>query len=90
VNGTVCRVGRHRSWGKENTKLQESYWAEAHAVPSPSGTRIAFASDWGNGTTVDTYVIELPSYDLRARDSGRAPCSPLPLRPRQPQTARDF
>jgi hypothetical protein len=62
ATGTVCRVGRHRSWGKENTKLQESYWAEAHAVPSPSGTRIAFASDWGNGSTVDTYVIELPSY----------------------------
>lgn len=62
ANGTVCRVGRHRSWGKDNTKLQESYWAEAHAVGSPSGTRIAFASDWGNGTTVDTYVIELPSY----------------------------
>jgi hypothetical protein len=62
VTGTVCRAGRHRSWGKENTKLQESYWAEAHAVPSPSGTRIAFGSDWGNGTTVDTYVIELPSY----------------------------
>jgi hypothetical protein len=62
ATGTVCRVGRHRSWGKENTRLQESYWAEAHAVPSPSGTRIAFGSDWGNGTTVDTYVIELPSY----------------------------
>jgi hypothetical protein len=62
VTGTVCRVGRHRSWGKDNTKLTDSYWAEAHAVPSPSGTRIAFASDWGNGATVDTYVIELPSY----------------------------
>jgi hypothetical protein len=62
ADGTVCRVGRHRSWGKDNTKLQEPYWAEAHAVPSPSGTRIAFASDWGNGATVDTYVLELPSY----------------------------
>jgi hypothetical protein len=62
VTGTVCRVGRHRSWGKGNTNLGEPYWAEAHAVPSPTGTRIAFGSDWGNGTTVDTYVIELPSY----------------------------
>ena len=62
ATGTVCRAGRHRSWGKENTKLQEPYWAEAHAVGSPSGTRIAFASDWGNGTTVDTHVLELPSY----------------------------
>jgi hypothetical protein len=62
ADGTVCRVGRHRSWGKANTKLKDSYWAEAHSVPSPSGTRIAFASDWGNGATVDTYVLELPSY----------------------------
>jgi hypothetical protein len=62
VSGKVCRVGRHRSYGKDNTRLGEPYWAEAHAVPSPTGTRIAFGSDWGNGTTVDTYVIELPSY----------------------------
>jgi hypothetical protein len=62
VTGKVCRVGRHRSWGKANTMVAEPYWAEAHAVPSPSGTRIAFASDWGNGATIDTYVIELPSY----------------------------
>jgi len=60
--GTVCRIGRHRSWGKSNTHLGTSYWAEAHTVPSPSGTRAAFASDWGNGTSVDTYVVELPSY----------------------------
>jgi hypothetical protein len=64
VTGTVCRAGRHRSWGKSNTKLADSYWAEAHAVPSPSGTRILFASDWGNGPTVDAYVVELPSYEL--------------------------
>jgi hypothetical protein len=62
TTGVVCRVGRHRAWGKMNTHLQTPYWAEAHAVPSPSGTRIAFASDWSNGTTVDTYVVELPSY----------------------------
>jgi hypothetical protein len=62
VSGKVCRVGRHRSYGKDNTRLGEPYWAEAHAVPSPTGTRIAFGSDWGNGTSVDTYVIELASY----------------------------
>jgi hypothetical protein len=60
--GKVCRIGRHRSWGKANTHLNTPYWAEAHTVPSPSGTRAAFASDWGNGSTVDTYVVELPSY----------------------------
>jgi hypothetical protein len=62
--GTVCRIGRHRSWGKTNTALTGviSYWAEPHTVPSPSGTRAVFASDWGNGTSVDSYVVELPSY----------------------------
>jgi hypothetical protein len=60
--GKVCRAGRHRSFGKDNTKLGEPYWAEPHAVPSPSGTRILFGSDWGDGDTVDTYVVELPSY----------------------------
>jgi len=58
--GTVCRVGRHRSWGKNNQLIK--YWAEPHTVPSPSGTRAAFASDWGGGTTADTYILELPSY----------------------------
>jgi len=58
--GKVCRVGRHRSWGKANATL--GYWAEAHTVPSPSGTRAVFASDWGGGSTVDSYVLELPSY----------------------------
>ena len=62
ATGRVCRAGRHRSWGKDNTRLAEPYWAEPHAVPSPSGTRIVFASDWGNGATVDTYVVELPGY----------------------------
>jgi hypothetical protein len=58
----VCRLGRHRSFGKNNTALADPYWAEPHAVPSPSGTRVAFASDWSGGATVDTYVVELPSY----------------------------
>jgi hypothetical protein len=62
--GTVCRIGRHRSWGKSNTTLTalDPYWAEAHTVPSPSGTRAVFASDWGNGSNVDSYVVELPSF----------------------------
>ena len=62
--GAVCRVGRHRSWGKTNTTLStlDNYWAESHTIPSPSGTRAVFASDWGNGDTVDSYVVELPSY----------------------------
>jgi hypothetical protein len=60
VSGKVCRAGRHRSWGKDDPTLD--YWAEPHAVPSPTGTRIFFASDWSNSGTVDAYVLELPSY----------------------------
>ncbi|HWE27017.1 MAG TPA: hypothetical protein VHB97_03400, partial [Polyangia bacterium] len=60
TTNVVCRVGRHRSTGKANATI--GYFAEAHSVPSPSGTRIAFASDWGGGNTVDTYILELPSY----------------------------
>lgn len=60
--GAVCRIGHHRSYGGNNTRLADSYWAEPHVVASPSGTRALFASDWGNGSTVDTYVAELPGY----------------------------
>ncbi len=64
--GTVCRVAHHRSfagWGRWG------YWAEPHVVLSPSGTRLLFGSDWGDGTTVNTYVVELPAY--QARSTGR-------------------
>jgi len=61
-SGKVCRVGRHRSFGDNNTTLGNPYWAEPHVVASPSGTRALFASDWGNGATVDTYALELPGY----------------------------
>ena len=60
--GTVCRIGHHRSYGGNNTRLADNYWAEPHVMASPSGTRALFASDWGNGSTVDTYVAELPGY----------------------------
>jgi hypothetical protein len=55
----VCRVAHHRSHGKDGP---QGYWAEPHAVPSPSGTRILFGSDWGGGNSVDAYVVELPAY----------------------------
>ncbi len=57
--GVVCRVAHHRSYGQEGNI---GYWAEPHVNISPSGTRMIFASDWNNGSTVDTYVVELPSY----------------------------
>lgn len=59
-SGTVCRVAHHHSCGQECGT--QGYWAEPHPSISPSGTRILFASDWEGGPTVDTYVIELPSY----------------------------
>ena len=59
--GAVCRVGRHRSWGKANTVL--GYWAEAHTVPSPSGTRARVRQRLGRRNDRSTrYVLELPSY----------------------------
>ncbi len=59
--GQVCRAAHHRSLGNENRRLAVPYWAEPHVVPSPTGTRAVFASDWGGGATVDTYVLELPA-----------------------------
>jgi len=58
--GKVCRIAHHRSWAGNGGPL--GYWAEPHVVGSPSGTRLLFGSDWGGGNSVDTYVIELPSY----------------------------
>jgi hypothetical protein len=57
--GKVCRVGHHRSHGKDGPR---DYWAEPHVVISPSGTRLLFGSDWGGGEAVNAYVVELPSY----------------------------
>ncbi len=54
--GEVCRIGHHRS------QEARDYWGEPHVSGSPSGTRALFGSDWGGGTSVDTYVVELPSY----------------------------
>jgi hypothetical protein len=59
VTDRVCRVAHHRSYAGEG---RWRYWAEPHVVISPSATRLLFASDWGNGSSVDTYVIELLSY----------------------------
>jgi hypothetical protein len=57
--GVVCRVAHHRSFAGEG---RWGYWGEPHVVISPTGTRLVFGSDWGNGASVDTYVVELPAY----------------------------
>ena len=59
TTGAVCRVAHHRSKAGEGPW---DYWAEPHVVISPSGTRLLFGSDWGGGASVDSYVVELPSY----------------------------
>ena len=57
--GKVCRIAHHRSFGGDGA---QGYWAEPHVVPSPSGTRALFGSDWGDTGSVDAFVVELPSY----------------------------
>jgi hypothetical protein len=57
--GQVCRIAHHRAFGDAGP---QGYFAEPHVVPSPSGTRALFGSDWGGGDSVDAYVVELPSY----------------------------
>ncbi len=56
----VCRIGHHRS-----DEDEYDYWGEPHAVISPTGTRVLFASDWSgaeDGKSIDCYVVELPAY----------------------------
>lgn len=59
----VCRLAQHRSFGKSaKNGNYNAYFGEPHATASPSGTRIIFGSDWYDSGSVDSYVIELPSY----------------------------
>ncbi|MEM9601678.1 MAG: hypothetical protein AAGA11_02335 [Pseudomonadota bacterium] len=60
ANPQHCRVAHHRSFGKDNTRLHNGYFAEPHVTISPSGTRLLFGSDWHGENRVDTYVVELP------------------------------
>ncbi len=71
--GDFCRVAHHRSIGKWADGSVDNYWAQPNVVFSPSGTRVAFPSDWGAAkpgsslkpdanAPVDVYVLELPSY----------------------------
>ncbi len=59
-NVQVCRIGHHRS-----DEDEFDYWGEPHVTISPTGTRVLFGSDWSgveDGQSVDSYVVELPSY----------------------------
>ncbi len=62
-NEVVCRLAHHRSFAKHAKRGDyRPYFGEPHATISPSGTRIAFGSDWYDSGSVDTYIIELPAY----------------------------
>ncbi|WP_405266239.1 hypothetical protein [Cellulophaga sp. Ld12] len=59
-NIEVYRIGHHRA-----DEDQFDYWGEPHAVISPTGTRVLFGSDWSgseDGKSVESYVVELPSF----------------------------
>lgn len=59
----ICRVAHHRSHSKDSTRGgYTGYLGEPHPTLSPTGTRIAFGSDWYDSGSVDTYIIELPTY----------------------------
>ena len=60
-NVEICRIGHHRA----DEEYPFDFWGEPQASISPTGTRVIFASDWSgaeDGQSVDTYVVELPSY----------------------------
>ena len=58
-SGQVCRVAHARTFAGTTSDGRWGYWSETHPVLSPTGTRILFGSDWMNGGTVDTYVVDL-------------------------------
>ncbi len=65
-NEVVCRLAHHRSYAKDAQRSTfHPYFGEPHATISPSGTRVVFGSDWYDSGSVDTYVIELPSYKAK-------------------------
>ena len=63
TDGDVYRVAHHRS-----DEDEFKYFGEPHVTISPSGTRLLFGSDWSgtdDGISVESYVAELESYNLR-------------------------
>lgn len=71
-NVKICRIGHHRALknldmpGPYSANIYNRYLGP-HACISPTGTRVLFSSDWNgakNGYTLDSYVVELPIYNL--------------------------
>ena len=57
--GQVCRVAHSRTFAGTTAVGRWGYFAETHLNLSPRGTRVLFGSDWMNGPTIDTYVVDL-------------------------------
>jgi hypothetical protein len=57
--GQVCRLAHARTFAGSTSEGRWGYWSETHPVLSPTATRIVFGSDWMNGLTVDSYVVDL-------------------------------
>ena len=58
----VCRAAHHRSWGKNNRALGEPVLGRAARGRQPERHPCRLRQRLGRGPTVDTYVLELPSY----------------------------
>ena len=57
--GQVCRVAHARTFAGTTSEGRWGYWSETHVVISPTATRVLFGSDWMNGSSVDSYVVDL-------------------------------
>ena len=63
-NPQVCRAAHARTYGKAaSSGGYAPYFGEPHPVISPSGTRVLFGSDWYDSGSVDSFVIELATFE---------------------------
>jgi len=69
----VCRIAHHRTFGKHAQNANyEAHLGEPTLSMSPSGSRVLFSSDWYDSGSVDTYVVELPTFTRLQIDGGWA------------------
>jgi len=63
-SGEVRRIAHHHS-----SRSAKSYFAEPHATSNLDGTKVIFASSWGNND-IEAYIIDLCSSGSGASDPG--------------------
>lgn len=56
--GKVDRLCHARTFAGTTSEGRWGYWGETHVSIHPDGNRIAFGSDWMNGPTVDTFIVD--------------------------------